>query len=1354
MRGFRLALIFFLLVPMLFALSQPQNSNATLSQARLPVSFQPFYANPQWLAQTGGSELGTLRIHSTNAQHSLNALKIGEMDELAAEDFLQMLSAQEAKDYAQAATHLQLAAQHRKNALANATIAASLWEHATDAGLGVDSLAADALLYAPSIVATQGAIAQLHFAYLAQRALDYIVFALSYGPYFESSSSEYLLAFSHADSAVNAAAMQAEKAAGGLEFSGMCDSTFPPPACAGWRNFVFEASLQQCPQQQEATSAGAYACARIAALSLNDPPTFTSPQALASLRMHEKYNSLVGKPQWVQQGTQQQSLLVGLLMLARESTAALSLAQDGHATASQTHKSVLAQAQDALERAQAQQYWKLGIASGFEDTNSQPELSDALSFYERFEHSKSLVQQSSTQLSLAQSSYSSASRGYLLFSTDAHASGIAQAQAALEILGELEEDSLALLQKASSLCTKRLLDAQLKLQLSPPSAASRASLAAAKIEKAQEQLSLAPSKNSGSAYEAYLLACENAQAAIALLESQVTDDGSLQEAEKMLAGAKKDGLEISYEQYLFSSAKIALTSEWAGKDAHIGAVGLLQSIRDSLLEKESAALEQWQQRYERLLAFEDDAQLSSEISSFSSQYVRDGKISSALALGELDNISFGILRLEEAAQGRTLSIASLQLSQNAQLEILRSSFWPTKEGTVFGIIRTSSGQLNATHVPISIPCGFELRMQDLQGVPQWLESISYNPQSRILQLQISNATAGTQYEAYFERSLPAPPALIVSSLVRSTEGTSVRTLRTINFNAQLDAQGMLFYPLPQGAVLLSSTLNSNSLEGSIVAQNGTHFAAPASVPKGANTLEIYYMLENAFEASSTYSSASMGAKTSIAHTLSIYNVSDSLNGAQLFFGSPAGIFGFSATASRAGALMGASSLEGASGGYVLEIGNIMQGDSVQFFITYSIENSSYVEEFISMREKTAQALNDSAAQSYLFAARSKLDEGDAATALELASKVSFATAYAQEEYTSQIDSLGTSISSMEESLGTLSETPFWKENTLAEKISASRSLLHDPQLAPQTRLAKAKAMLLDAAGDVSALQQRLEKNATQYSSLESGPQALQLLHSARTSILFGDSALALLQCVRAALLLQQAQNEAAALQLQQAGNVTLLLLQAQEQDAQLDSLLEKYSAEYEDAKAARLGSVFSKTPTEIKAGLAQIAKQIAYLQKEDASASEFQKALDSKASLLLFIQDSLLRLSEQSNSSLLIAHSGVLELEEKAQSAQQKQRAAQLSSALLSASSLHAQGKYSQSIYASSQVAKSASAALGELPAGEDNTGIIVAAVSFIFAACAIAYLVFAGKKGGGMQMGPKSPLQKNSVPDAAAPDC
>ena len=131
-----------------------------------------------------------------------------------------------------------------------------------------------------------------------------------------------------------------------------------------------------------------------------------------------------------------------------------------------------------------------------------------------------------------------------------------------------------------------------------------------------------------------------------------------------------------------------------------------------------------------------------------------------------------------------------------------------------------------------------------------------------------------------------------------------------------------------------------------------------------------------------------------------------------------------------------------------------------------------------------------------------------------------------------------------------------------------------------------------------------------------------------------------------------------------------------------------------------------------------------------------------------------MRLSEQSNSSLLIAHSGVLELEEKAQSAQQKQRAAQLSSALLSASSLHAQGKYSQSIYASSQVAKSASAALGELPAGEDNTGIIVAAVSFIFAACAIAYLVFAGKKGGGMQMGPKSPLQKNSVPDAAAPDC
>lgn len=1327
----RLLPIFLLLFPISFAAVLEHAPNATLLDWRFPSSFPAFYSDAQWQAKIGAYSVAGMRIYPPNAQSIIDSIGIWEMDEMAEADFSQMLSQQEAKQYAQAISHLSLAAAHRRAAVSNCTSAAALSRRAPEFLSSLPQYGF-ALFSIPNVGIQQGALHYLYLAALAQKASDFLDFAMHYSPYFDACASNSLLALSQAALAVNEAEAQAEDAAGSLEFSGMCASQNPPAACFGWNNFVFEAKLP-------CAFGSSYSCAADSLKGASSPLVFADIMQLRGLSLGEKYNQLVGR---------QNSMLAGMLALGRESRNALSDAQGAQLAAKQSHASLLSQAKDALERASTQQYWKIGSASEFASAQGEVVFSDALSFYDRFERSKSLVQQSSTQFSIAQSALSSNSRGYLLASIDAHAKGISQANDALYATSSLESDAAALLGAARANCSAKTQQAQMLLQLSTNASSSRLSLAAAKISNAQEALLQAGSKSAGESYLLYSRACAQAAQAISLLDGSLADNGDLQSAQNMLKAAQDDGLEVSYEQSLFSTAKTVLESQWAGEEAYSSALSLLQSIQEGTLAKEAATLAPLQEQYSQLSAFAPDSQLASRISSFNSLYVRGGKISETLALGNLRKIQGEISDMQALLEEKKESIASSFLSQNAQVEILSSDFNVMQGGTIQGRIITRSPNFNATHVSFFVPGAFEVRMLELEDSQGLLESISYNPSSSQLQLQLWEMQPNRQYSFYFEKKLEAQKVSF-SSIVRSNEGSGVRIERTVKFTSPIAMQALTLCPLPSGSFIISSSMNSNPISGSIAeGENGTFFAAFAQLLRGENSLLVHYNIENAFIQSSSFSSSSFGPKVSVLHVLNVSGAKDSLNGTRLSFDAPFGISDFSVQQARKGTLASSSYFQG---GYSLVLSDVKEGDFAQFFISYSIDNSSYVHDFLAEREQTAAALGDLGAQQELLAARSKLEAGDAAGALSLASKVVFATPQMQEDYSSRIWAINSTLLSMEQSLSLLMQTPFWKENSLAGKISQARILLSNAQLEAPSRISKANAALLDAAGDISSLQQRLEKEAQKYPSYTSGQQATALLLSARTSLLFGDSSLALAQCVQAAQLLSGAQEEQEEHFAQEKLNASALLSASSAKQGKIDSLFGAYSSEYEDAKAAKLGSAFAKTPSEIKSELAALDKQLSSWAAKDGSLGELQGMLAAKDGIYSYMQDSLHRIAQQSNSSLSIASAAVGEFS-KSQPGSANPRLAQLSSALSSATLLHQQEKYSQSISASSQIAKSAAAAMGQLPAQEDQTGMLVAALSFIFAALAATYLVFAARKKGGEGGARKTLAPAQSESQAAQP--
>jgi len=1319
------AVLLFLCAISIAALGAAAQADAanTLSSHRLPVGFGKFYLGEEWQQKVGVYGVLGLRIYPPNAQNLLQELRIGEMGEISQGDFLAMLDEREKGEYAKVATHLGEAGKYREEAGANLADAEVLAQKAAGANLELPPDMAPLLTMGGFGVPT----GVVHYAFVVAgiaRAVDFLYFALQYYAYFEAAVDNYSLAVGNADMAVNAAVEKAEEAFGELEFSGMCSSEYNGGrmgACANWSSFVHEAKL----------GGGKYAAARNAMLLLGRKETFFSLENVRGIGAHARYNALVGEDG---------SVLLQALALQRESRRALLQAQNANKEALVRHEKLLLDAKEAQRQAQEQQYWKMGTGHGFESGEGDVELGDALSYYERAKAADVLVEKSSLAYANAKNVHSSQGEGYLLGSLNAHSDGSAYANAALGKYASLEKSAKELLQKAAEKCAQDVGDAQLQAQVSPLVGEARLVQAQAKIEGANALLQQAAQKNSGQAYEAYVLACEDARQAVLLLSAGGTGVASaqLESALGLLEGAKKDGLDVSYEEGLYENAKIALGAAWANQEALLQAQNLLRSVREGVLAKERALLQGWQPRYAALLEFREDGQVRLEILGFESYFVRGGRIDEESTIGKFSQMREGVLRMEGIALGKRQVLVSDALSQNARLEAVSHSIWMRKDGEFLGRVGTKNGKLDATHVSFFVPCEFEVHSFNVVDAPAWLEGISYNAGKKMLEVKLRQADANAEYAFYFEKQVPAPPILSYSSVVGSNDGADVLVRRAYSLNAQWAMQGVLYEQLPQGARLVSSSLNGNKIAGSIALQGADAlFYAPASLKKGANSVEINYALEDAFSFElGEHRASQSGAKILVSSTVFVRDVRDSIEGAMLFFEAPEGIGGFGARAARDGTLRGARAVAyGEKYGYLVEVGKVQAGEEAQFFISYSLENISYVEEYIGAREQAASAAGNVNALLELAGAREKLSAGDAAGALAAAGKVQLVQAQAGAGYEDDAAFVEAEISSMNASLARLALTSHWKENELAEKVNKARAALSDASLLPERRVAKARGVLVDALSDISTLQMRLEKAAKEYSAYQSGQEANSLLLSARRSILFGDGQDALLQCTNAAILLEEAQKEKEAEEAVENAKGSGLLAQSDIVQVQIEEALAKYASEYEDAKAAKLGSVFPKTPADVKAELAALEKKIEAWKKQGGNVSVLEGLVLAKNGTLSYMRESLERLGQQSNSTLRIAQAGVGQLQENAQNEEQKGRLQQLEGALSSALSLHENGKYAQAIGAGSQVAKNAANALSAGVPAQDNMGIFVAAVSFVFALGAVAFLVFGGKKkdeGGG----------------------
>ncbi|VVB58846.1 Uncharacterised protein [Candidatus Anstonella stagnisolia] len=1327
--GLRIAavLLFLCAIPIAlsagFAWAAQADATGTLSMQRLPVEFGKFYAGNEWQQKIGVYGIAGLRIYPPNAQNLILELQSGGMGEISQADFLAMLDAHEKEEYAQIAARLGEATKYREESARDAAVAKGLAQKAAGAKLDLSPDMVPLLSMGGFGVPT----GVVHYAFVVAgiaKVVDFISFALQYHAYFEGAVDGYLLAVGNAGMAVNGAVEKAEGAYAALEFSGMCSQEYNGgriSACANWSSFEYEAKM----------GGGKYAAARDAMLRLGSQETFLSLESVRELGMHGKYNSLV---------LGQESVLLHALALQRESSQALLQAENANKEAGVRHSRLLGEAQEAQKHAQGQQYWKMGMGGEFASAEGEVELGDALSYYEKEQAAGELVEKSSLAYENAKSAYSSKARGYLLGSLNSHSDGIAYASAAAGKFASLEKSAQELLKKAREKCAREVGDAAIQAQISSLEGGARLALARAKIDEAQGLLQQAPQKNSGQAYEAYALACEDAQGAMLLLaaKGEGVAHAQLESTLAILERAEKDGLDVSYEEGLYEDAKVALGADWADKDALLQAQSLLKNARDGALAKERALLQEWQPRYAALLELKEDAQMREEISGFESLYVLGGKLDEGRVIGEFSHMQEKILKMEGAALGKREGIVSAALSQNAKLEVVSHSIWMGKDGELLGRISTRNGKLNAAHVSFFVPCEFEVHYFNVVDAPAWLEGISYDAGKKMLEVKLRQANANGEYVFYFEKQVPAPSVLEYSSLVGSNEGANIRVQRAYETNAQWAMQGVLYEQLPEGARVVSYSINGNNAGGSSMLQGGnTIFYAPVSLQKGKNSIRISYALSNAFSyETSQYAASQSGAKILVGSTVFVRDVKDSIEGAMLFFEAPAGMGEFAARGARAGTFKSAKALAyGDKYGYLIEVGKVQKGEEAQFFISYSLENASYVEEFISARERAANAAGDADALLQIANAREKLSAGDIAGALAAASKVQLAPAQGNVSYEAEIASVAGEIYSMNASLARLAITGYWKENALAEKVNGARAALSDAALLPAQRAAKARGMLADALSDISALQQRLEKAAGEYLGYQSGQQASLLLLSARRGILFGNGGEALSQCANAAVLLEEAQKEKAQEGAAENAKAALLLGQSDLMQGQIEQTLAKYTSEYEDAKAAKLGSVFPKTPADVKAELAGLEKRIEAWKKQGGNASELEALVLSKNSTLSYMQESLGRLSQQSNSTLRIAQAGVGQLQGNAQSEEQKSRLGQLEGALSSAQSLNQEGKYAQAIGASAQVAKNAANALAAGVPAQDNTGLLVAAISFVFALGAIAFLVFGGKKkeeGGG----------------------
>lgn len=1288
-----------------------------LSSHRLPAEFGKFYLDVEWQQGMGVHEVAGLRVYPPNSQNLLKELRIGEMEEIAQADFEAMLLEGERSEYAKVAAQLGEAKKYREEALGKAAVAQALAQRAANASLDIPQEMRQHISIAGFGVPT----GVMHYAFVAAgiaKVADFLAFALHYGAQFEGAIDSYFLALKNADEVVNGAVENAESTYARLEFSGMCSPKYNQGrmnACANWSSFVQEVKL----------GGGKYAAARNAMLSMREVQTFLGIGQVREVAAHEGYNSLVGE----------NGVLLHALALQRESAQALLDAENANAQAQMRHGELLGKAQGELKEAQAQQYWRMGTGRGFESSSGEVGLSDALSYYERMQAAQELCEKSELAHEGAISAHSSKAHGYLLESLNSHADGSAYANAALLKLSQLKEGAGALLQKARERCALGVEGADANAQGAVLAEGANVALARAKIAQAKMQLLEAAQKNSGQAYEEYVLACDNAKEAVLLLKAKgaVGTDAQLVQTLALLEGAKKDGLDVAYEEGLHAAAKAVLEGGWADEESVLQALELLKSVREGVLAKENALLQEWQPRYAMLLGF-GRGEIAGQLLEFSSLYAREGKLDALSVLGKFSQMRQALLRIEGAALGERERIVSQALSQNAKLEVVSHSIWIGREGRLQGRVSTKNTGMDAADVYFFVPSEFGVSYFNVVDAPAWLGGISYYEKGKMLRVEMRQASANAHYAFYFEKEVAAPSVSSYSSIVLSNEGGSIRARRNYALNAQWEMQGVLYAQIPEGAVVKAATLGGSVIGAQTMQQGAsTVFYAPVRLQRGENSLEVEYALEDAFEAGvSEYRGGGEAARIIVSNTVGIRNVKDSLEGALLFFEAPAGMEGFEAREGRAGTLK--SAREGAHGGkygYFIEIGKVQRGEEAQFFISYSLGNVSYVQQFILERERVAQAGGDAAALAQLEIAWERLSLGDVAGALEAAGRVQFGTLLSDASYDAEIASIEAEIHSMNASLAKLAATSYWKENALAQKLNEARSMLGNMELSSAKRAAKARGVLMDARSDVSALQQRLEKAAAAYAEYPSGSEANSLLLLARRSLLLGDAKGALEQCSNAALLLWEAQKERERAQAEEGASAQALVAQSGMLDAQIGELLAKYTSEYEDAKAARLGGVFPKTPADVKSEFAAIERKIEAWKKQGGNASWLAEAVAAKNSTLSYMRESLERLSQQSNSTLRIAQAGVGQLQENAKSMGQKERLEQLEGALSSAQSLHEGGKYAQSIGAAAQVAKNAANALSAGGGAQDETGLFVAAVSFVLALGAIAFLVFGGRKKG-----------------------